>query len=75
MGSVESTKLRPDELYLNLTAYILQANEARPGMQALTTATAVEIGSIATSIALQTTTATSDAGGRDERGAAPAPPR
>ena len=38
-----------DELYLNLTAYILQANGVRPGTQALTTATAVEIRSIAAS--------------------------
>ncbi len=36
-----------EELYLNLTAYILQANGARPGTQALTTSTAVEIRSIA----------------------------
>ena len=37
-------------LCLNLTAYILQANGARPGTQTLTTATAVEIGSIATGV-------------------------
>ena len=37
-----------DELYLNLTAYVLQTNGARPGNQALTTATAVEIRSITT---------------------------
>ena len=37
-----------EELFLDLTAYILQANGARPGAQALTTATAAEIRSIAT---------------------------
>ena len=36
------------ETYLDLTAYILQANGARQGTQALTTATAVEIRSITT---------------------------
>ena len=36
-----------EELYLSLTAYILQANGARPGTQALTPATTVEISSIA----------------------------
>jgi mono/diheme cytochrome c family protein len=56
-----------EELYLNLTAYILQANGARPGTQALTTATAVEIRSIATGAAPQTTAAVHEAGG----GAAP----
>jgi hypothetical protein len=35
-----------DETYLNLTAYILQANGARPGAQSLTAATAVEIRSL-----------------------------
>jgi hypothetical protein len=32
-----------DETYLNLTAYILEANRARSGTQAPTAATAVEI--------------------------------
>jgi hypothetical protein len=40
-----------EELCLNLTAYILQANGARPGTQALTTATDVEIRSVATGVA------------------------
>jgi hypothetical protein len=34
------------ETYLALTAYVLQVNGARPGAQALTASTAVEIGSI-----------------------------
>jgi hypothetical protein len=36
-----------EQLCLNLTAYILQANGARSGTQALTTGTAVEIRSVA----------------------------
>jgi mono/diheme cytochrome c family protein len=36
------------ETYLDLTAYILQTNGARPGSQALTATTAVEIRSITT---------------------------
>ena len=36
-----------EQTYLSLTAYILQANGARPGTQALTPATAVEIRSLA----------------------------
>jgi mono/diheme cytochrome c family protein len=42
-----------EELFLDLTAYILQANGARPGTQALTTATAVEVRSIATGAAAE----------------------
>lgn len=62
-----------EELYLNLTAYILQANGARPGTLALTTATAVELRSIATGVAPQTPAAAPQAGGN---AAAPAsPPR
>ena len=38
-----------ESTYLNLTAYILQVNGARPGTQALTADTAVEIRSITTS--------------------------
>jgi hypothetical protein len=38
-----------EETNLNLTAYILQVNRAKPGAQPLTTGTAVEIRSIATS--------------------------
>jgi mono/diheme cytochrome c family protein len=44
-----------EELYLNLTAYVLQANGARPGRQELSTATNVEIRSIVTGAAPQTT--------------------
>ena len=40
-----------EELGLNLTAYVLQVNGARAGAQALTKATAVEIGSITTPVA------------------------
>ena len=46
-----------EELFLNLTAYVLQVNGARPGTQALTAATAVEIRSIAAGAA------SSEAGG------------
>ena len=38
---------KDEETYLNLTAYVLQFNGARPGTQALTKATAVEIRTIA----------------------------
>jgi mono/diheme cytochrome c family protein len=37
-----------EETYLDLTAYILQTNGARPGTQALTSATSVEIRSVTT---------------------------
>jgi mono/diheme cytochrome c family protein len=40
-----------EKTYLNLTAYVLQANGARPGTQALTAATAVEIRSVAAGVA------------------------
>jgi cytochrome c553 len=40
-----------DKTYLNLTAYVLQVNGARPGTQALTADTAVEVRSVATGAA------------------------
>ena len=47
MGGFPPPGLRRDEeLYLNLTAYVLEANGAKAGAQALTTATAVEIRTI-----------------------------
>ena len=45
--AVGSDRYMDEQLCLNLTAYILQANGARTGTQALTTATAVEIRSVA----------------------------
>lgn len=48
--AVGSDRYMDEQLCLNLTAYILQANGARPGTQALTTATAVEIRSVATGL-------------------------
>ena len=48
-GGFPPPELRLDqELYLNLTAYVLQANGAPPGTRALTPDTAVEIRSLAT---------------------------
>lgn len=40
-----------EETYLDLVAYILQSNGGQPGTQPLTTATAVEIRSVATPVA------------------------
>lgn len=40
-----------ENTYLDLTAYFLEANGARPGTQALTAATAVEVRSLATGAA------------------------
>lgn len=53
--AVGADRYLDEELCLNLTAYILQANGARPGTQALTTAAAVEIRSIAPGVAPGTT--------------------
>jgi hypothetical protein len=55
----------PEETSVNLTAYILQVNVAKPGTQALTATTAVEIRDVTTGIAPPTTTAPkSDSGPR-----------
>jgi len=51
-----------DKTYLNLTAYVLQFNGARPGTQALTNDTAVEIRSIATGVASETPAAAPESG-------------
>jgi len=53
-----------EQTYLNLTAYILQANGARPGAKALTGTTAVEIRSIAPGVPGRTPPATPQAGGQ-----------
>jgi cytochrome c553 len=45
--AVGADRYQDEELCLSLTAYILQANGAQPGTRALTTATEVEIRSIA----------------------------
>jgi S-disulfanyl-L-cysteine oxidoreductase SoxD len=46
-----------EKTFLNLTAYVLQVNGARPGTQPLTLATVVEVRSVATGGAPLTTTA------------------
>jgi hypothetical protein len=53
--------LRCGQECLDITAYVLQFNGAKPGTQALTADTAVEIRSIASGVAPQTTTAAPDA--------------
>ncbi len=75
-----------DAAYLDIAAYILQYNGARPGNQALTATTAVGIGTIATGQQLAQITPGANGGGRGRggagaggggrgRGAAPPQPR
>jgi len=45
--AVGADRYMDEQLCLNLAAYILQVNGARPGTQALTTDTALEIRSVA----------------------------
>jgi hypothetical protein len=54
----------PEETSVNLTAYILQVNGAKPGAQPLTAATVVEIRDVTTRIALPATTAPKPDSGR-----------
>jgi mono/diheme cytochrome c family protein len=57
-----------EKTYLNLTAYVLQVNGARPGTQALTASTAEVIRSIAPGAAPQPAAVASESGGGADSG-------